>query len=81
MIVRTYYTVEEASRWLTCTQPVSLEVLRRLGKDCSMYCRIMNIPWVNKETPDKPWPVERAYTQEVILEVFSLNPDVKNFIP
>lgn len=76
-----YWTVEEASRFLTCEQPVPLPVLQQLGKDASLYCRINQIPWKDKPVSGKRWPSERAYTVSVILEVFRLNPAVRDFVP
>lgn len=76
-----YYTVEEASRWLTCDQPVSLPLLQKLGKDCSMVCRIRNVVTTNRATPHQPWPTERAYPAEIIREVFAGNPSTAPFLP
>lgn len=75
------YTVEEASRWLTCPQPAPLPLLQKLGKDCSLVSRIWKIATGVKPTPDKPWPQEKTYTVEVIREVFGSNPDTRNFLP
>lgn len=75
------WTVEEASRFLTCPQPVALDLLSKLGRDCSMVCRIHNLPWTVRATPDKPWGTERAYPFVVIREVFELNPDTAPYIP
>lgn len=75
------YTVEEASRWLTCAQPLPLPLLQKLGKDCSLVTRIWKTPTGYKPTPDKPWPQEKTYTAEVIREVFGSNPDTRNFLP
>ena len=81
MSVDTNYTVEEASRWLTCAQPVDTKLLAQLGKDCSMYCRIHAIDWTIRPTPTKPWPSERAYPARVIREVFGAHPAVKAYLP
>lgn len=75
------WTVEEASRWLTCEQPVALALLQRLGKDCSMVARIRNTPCTQKPVYGKRWPTERAYPVEIIREVFSLNPDTAPYLP
>lgn len=75
------YTVEEASRCLTCPQPVPVELLSKLGKDCSFVCRVRQGAWTVRPTPDKPWATERAYPIAVIREVFELNPDTAPFIP
>lgn len=76
-----FYTVEEASRFLQCPQPVDLSILRKLGKDCSMVCRIWNANWIERPVIGKDWPSERAYPLSVILEVFKTNPSVRDFIP
>lgn len=78
---KTHFTVEEASRWLTCAQPVPLPLLQRLGKDCSMVCRIRGGTWVDVPVFGKGWPTERGYTPEVIREVFMLNPDTAPYVP
>lgn len=75
------YTVEEASRWLTCQQPIPLSLLQKLGKDCSLVSRIWKIDTGVKPTPDKSWPQEKTYTAEVIREVFGSNPDTREFLP
>lgn len=75
------WTVQEASEWLTCEQPVSLDLLRVLGRDCSMVCRIYKMDWVDKPTPGQPWPTERAYPLEVLKEVFSRNPKTAPYMP
>lgn len=75
------WTVEEASRWLTCRQPVAVELLAQLGKDCSRVCRIHGLEWTIRPTPGKPWPNERAYPAEVIREVFNLNPETAPYVP
>lgn len=75
------FTVEEAARWLTCAQPVDVKLLQQLGKDCSMLCKLRNIEWTLRPTPGKSWPNERAYPPAVIQEVFTQNPNVKDFIP
>lgn len=77
----TLYTVEEASRWLTCDQPIPLPLLQKLGKDCSMVSRIWKAPTGVKPTPDKPWPQEKTYTAEVIKEVFGKNPATRDHLP
>lgn len=76
-----HLTVEEASRWLTCAQPVEMRVLQQLGKDCSMVCRIRNIEWSLRPTPHQRWPNERAYPTEVLREVFAANPETAPHIP
>lgn len=76
-----YYTVEEASRWLTCEQPVPLRLLQKLGKDCSMVCRIRGVVTTNRATPHQPWPTERAYPTEIIREVFEGNPEAAPYLP
>lgn len=75
------FTVEEASRFLTCRQPVPVSLLGKLGKDCSMVCRIKEIGWTLRPTPGMPWPNERAYPAAVIKEVFELNPDTAPYVP
>lgn len=76
-----HYTVEEASRWLTCPQPVPLKLLQQLGKDCSMVARIRNVEWSLRSTPHQRWPNERAYPADIIREVFAANPETAPFIP
>lgn len=76
-----YFTVEEASRWLTCAQPVPLRLLQQLGRDCSMVCRIRDIAWTLRPTPAQKWPNERAYPAAVIREVFAANPETAPYIP
>lgn len=76
-----YYTVEEASRWLTCMQPVELRTLQQLGKDCSLICKIRDIDWTLRATPHQSWPSERAYPASIIREVFALNPVTAPYIP
>lgn len=76
-----HFTVEEASRWLTCAQPVSLKLLQKLGRDCSMVCRIRQAEWSVRPTPHQRWPSERAYPREILIEVFEANPDTKPYIP
>lgn len=75
------FTVEEASLWLTCEGPVPMWLLQRLGKDCSMYCKVQGIEWTLRPTPGKAWPNERAYPAAVIREVFALNPDTAPYLP
>jgi hypothetical protein len=75
------FTVEEASRWLTCAQPVDLKILQQLGRDCSMLSKVRKIEWTLRPTPGKAWPNERAYPPAVIQEVFAANPNVKDYIP
>lgn len=76
-----HFTVEEASRWLICTQPVDLKLLQQLGRDCSMLCRIRNIKWSLRPTPHLRWPNERAYPAAVIREVFLANPATAPHVP
>lgn len=77
----TNFTVEEASRFLTCWQPLPVGLLGKLGKDCSMVCRIRDSAWTERPTPTKTWLKERAYPFEIIREVFELNPDTAPYIP
>lgn len=81
MTTQEHFTVEEASRWLTCKQPVPLKLLQKLGKDCSMLCRLRNIQHTLRATPHQPWPNEKAYPADVIREVFAMNPDTAPFLP
>jgi hypothetical protein len=76
-----YYTVEQASRWLTCAQPVPLTLLQRLGKDCSMVCRIRGATFVDVPVQGKSWPTERGYPAAIIQEVFLANPDTRDHVP
>lgn len=75
------YTVEEASRFLTCHQPVPVSLLAKLGRDCSMVCSIRGAAWTERPTPTKQWLKERAYPFAIIREVFELNPDTAPYIP
>ncbi len=79
--VPNHFTVEEASRWLTCQQPVPLPLLQKLGKDCSMVCRIRSAEWSLRPTPHQRWPHERAYPAEIIREVFLANPETAPYVP
>lgn len=81
MTTQTHFTVEQASRWLTCAQPVPLPLLQRLGKDCSMVCRIRASSWVDVPVQGKGWATERGYLPEIIREVFLANPDTRPFVP
>jgi hypothetical protein len=76
-----HFTVEEASRWLTCAQPVPLKLLQQLGRDCSMLSRIRSIEWSMRPTPHQRWPNERAYPADVIREVFLANPETAPYVP
>lgn len=76
-----HFTVEEASRWLTCPQPVALRLLQQLGKDCAMVCKIRGIEWSLRPTPTQRWPNERAYPAAVIREVFLANPETAPYVP
>lgn len=76
-----FFTVEQASRWLTCAQPVPLPLLQRLGKDCSMVCRIRGATFVDVPVQGKNWPTERGYPAAIIQEVFLANPDTRPFVP
>lgn len=73
----THWTVEEAGQWL---QPggLPLNLLRQLGKDCSMVCRIHSLAWIDKPVQYKSWPTERAYTAAVLQEVFAAHPDTRD---
>lgn len=81
MTAQTHFTVEQASRWLTCAQPVPLPLLQRLGKDCSMVCRIRGATFVDVPVQGKNWPTERGYPAAIIQEVFLANPDTRPFVP
>lgn len=81
MTTQTHFTVEQASRWLTCAQPVPLPLLQRLGKDCSMVCRIRGATFVDVPVQGKNWPTERGYPAAIIQEVFLANPDTRAFLP
>lgn len=77
-----HWTVEEAADFLVgMPAPLTRLQLGKLGKNCSMVCRIRNIAWTIRPTPGKPWPNERAYPQQVILEVFRANPDTRSYVP
>ena len=75
------FTVEEASRWLTCAQPVPLRLLQQIGKDCAMVSRMHKHPMGSKATPDKPWPSEKTYCAEVIRLVFQTHPETAPYVP
>jgi hypothetical protein len=76
-----YFTVEQASRHLTCAQPLDPKLLQKLGKDCSMVCRIRNAGWVDVPVFGKRWNSERGYPFSIILEVFTTNPDTAPHVP
>jgi len=76
-----YFTVEQASRWLTCAQPVPLPLLQRLGKDCSMVCRIRGATFIDVPVQGKNWPTERGYPAAILQEVFLANPDTRPYVP
>ncbi len=78
---QTHFTVEQASRWLTCAQPVPLPLLQRLGKDCSMVCRIRGATFIDVPVQGKSWPTERGYPAAILQEVFLANPDTRPYIP
>lgn len=75
------FTVEEASRWLTCPQPLPMKLLQKLGKDCSMVCRIRGLTPFKRPTPTQRWPYENAYPVAIIREVFEANPETAPHIP
>lgn len=81
MTTQTHFTVEQASRWLTCAQPVPLPLLQRLGKDCSMVCRIRGATFIDVPVQGKNWPTERGYPAAILQEVFLANPDTRPYIP
>lgn len=81
MTAQTHFTVEQASRWLTCAQPVPLPLLQRLGKDCSMVCRIRGATFIDVPVQGKNWPTERGYPAAILQEVFLANPDTRPYIP
>lgn len=77
-----HWTVEEAADFLVgLPAALTRTQLGKLGKDCSMVSRIHNIGWTIRPTPGKPWPNERAYTRDVLLEVFRANPDTRDYVP
>lgn len=76
-----HFTVEEASRWLTCARPVPLRLLQQLGRDCSMLSRVRGIEWSLRPTPGRRWPNERAYPAAVIRDVFATNPETAPYVP
>ncbi|MGJ8505849.1 mechanosensitive ion channel family protein, partial [Glaesserella parasuis] len=57
------------------------KLLAKLGRDCSMVCRIRGAAWTERPTPSKQWLKERAYPFDIIREVFELNPDTAPYIP
>ena len=67
------WTVDEAGKWLQ-SEGLPLDLRRQLGKDCSMVCRIHNQGWRDKVVYGQDWSTERAYTREVLLEVFKAHP-------
>ena len=81
MTTQTHFTVEQASRWLTCAQPVPLPLLQRLGKACSLVCRIRGATFVDVPVQGKNWPTERGYPAAILQEVFLANPDTRPFVP
>lgn len=78
----TNFTVAEAARFLVgLPAPLTSSELGKLGKDCSMVCRIRNLQWTIRPTPLAPWPSERAYPAAVIQEVFKTNPMTAQYVP
>lgn len=76
------FTVAEAARFLVgLPAPLTTADLGKLGKDCSMVCRIRNLQWTIRPTPLAPWPSERAYSVAVIQEVFKTNPMTAPYVP
>lgn len=79
--VDTNWTVEEASRFLSCEQPLPRELLSKLGRDCSLVCRIHGHEWTLRPVTGKDWTTERAYPVAVIREVFLTNPATAPYVP
>lgn len=79
------FTVAEACRWLRNPDGTpfvaDMELLRELGRDCSLCARSINVQWSLRPTPHQPWPHERAYPRAVIREVFRLNPTTAKLLP
>ena len=76
------FTVAEAARFLVgLPAPLTTADLGKLGKDCSMVCRIRNLQWTIRPTSLAPWPSERAYPVAVIQEVFKTNPMTALYVP
>ena len=80
--VETYYTVAEAALWLVgCEKLVSVDILKELGRDCSMLSRVRQQEWMLRPTPHMPWPHERAYAADIIRDVFLTHPYTQKFVP
>ncbi|ABR10590.1 BcepNY3gp55 [Burkholderia phage BcepNY3] len=76
------FTVAEAARFLVgLPAPLTTSDLGKLGKDCSMVCRIKGLQWTIRPTPLALWPSERAYPAAVIQEVFKTNPMTAPYVP
>lgn len=80
-----HLTVEEALLFLVPVTVMAydarLPLLRQLGKDCSMVCRIRKEGWIDKPVRGRQWPTERAYSPAVLREVFANHPQTRDLLP
>jgi hypothetical protein len=80
-----HMTVEEALLFLVPVTVMAydarLPLLRQLGKDCSMVCRIRKEGWIDKPVHGRSWPTERAYSPAVLREVFANHPQTRDLLP
>ena len=75
------WSVVQAATFLKTPAPLDRVTLAQLGKDCTMVARIWKRPTSTVATPDKPWPSEKTYTRDVILEAFRRHPATRDYVP
>ncbi|UUR56241.1 hypothetical protein [Xanthomonas phage pXoo2107] len=61
--------------------PITQAQLQKLGKDCTLYSRIKDLPLGAVTVYGKDWNTERTYTYDAIREVFLLNPATRDYVP
>lgn len=74
------WTIAEAVHWLAIPMPLGRGTLSKLGRDCSMVSRIRKRPIDVVPVIGKDWPSEKAYTRDVLTEVFRLHPATKDYV-
>lgn len=75
------WSVAQAATYIKTPEPMDRTTLAQLGKDCSLVARIWGRPTSTVATPDKPWPSEKTYTRDVILEAFRRHPATRDYVP
>jgi hypothetical protein len=68
------WRVAVAAAYLNLPAPLDRATLSKLGRDCSMVARIKRRPTGVESVQGQPWPTEKAYTRDVLEEVFRLHP-------